>query len=344
MAAWEPANFLAAAVPGALGFLGQVAGAFQDRVKIQGGISPMLSAWQQFAPLYFWAWSLLWFRLWSGRASRAERLALFLGFCPATVVVVWATVGGKTLTIVLMSLPAIAYWYARRSFPKKTVLAILLVTVFVVFPLYNTYRNVQGSKETSARLSRTLDTAARWDERDYLDRSLTAVMNRLAVVTSIAAVLRDVPESVEYRRGDTIFLAPIGVLIPRFLWPDKPNVSIGREFGVQFQMVNSVDRLTQIAPTFPAEFYWNFSLPGVVLGMFAFGAAMRAFYQRFGAPRPAMPLTVATYTTLLVTFLQFEANFSVLAAGVIKTLMILACLQFVLRRIGALKPAIVQNG
>ena len=72
---------------------------------------------------------------------------------------------------------------------------------------------------------------------------------------------------VPYARGRTLFLPTLVHFVPRLIWPDKPKMAFGREFGQLFRVVGVRDTETNIASSVPGELYWNFDLPGIVLGM-----------------------------------------------------------------------------
>lgn len=322
-------------VPLGLGFVGQMAGVLQGRATFGSGqVSPILSAIQQFASIFFLGWALIWYEYFGGRLVRSQKLLLATVFIPMAVVILMLTIGGKMLAITILGLPAIAYWYTRRRMPWRTILAALLLLVFVIFPIYNNYRLQKRDLGTRERLGKTLQVASEWDSSTFYTNSIESFMGRMAVVTSMAAVLRDVPESVEFRRGDTLLLLPISMFIPRILWPDKPNIMTGREFGVTFQLVGGIDRETQIAPTVLADFYWNFHLPGVLIGMFLLGGFYRLCYQRYGASTGYDPIGKAIWLSLLVTLMAFEFNVAGLLAVLLKSLLIMVGMQWFLRSTG----------
>jgi hypothetical protein len=322
---YVPVSSAAYVVPTCVGFIGQIGAVAQERLLsiARAGVSPVLSAVQQFAPVFLFAWALLWIQFWSGNLRKAQKYFLFLVVVPMVAVVLFGLFGGKEMAIVFISYPAVAFWYARRKLPWKIMTACVLVGVFVVFPLYNTYRNQNRDLETSRKFSKAIESASGWDRTKFMDESIKAFMNRMSLVYCVAAILRDVPEAVPYRFGETLVLAPIGLFVPRFLWPDKPKITIGREFGETFQLVNPIDQTTQIAPTFTGEFFWNFDLPGVIVGMFLFGAALRVFYERFGAGRDVGPLRHALYMGLLPTVIHIEGNVAAMFGVGVKVLVIL---------------------
>lgn len=322
-----------------VGFAGEIGMVLQSRiVNLQRtALSPAISALQQFAPLFLIAWSLLWIEFWANRLTRASRLVLFGLAFPMVAVVLAGLFGGKEVAIVLISYPAVTFAYVRRRLPWKVLVVVLLIGVFVIFPLYNTYRNTHWDESAGRRLDETVQQVSRWDRSEFVAHSVTAFMNRFALVYCVAAILRDVPRAVPYQYGSTLVLAPIGMFVPRFIWPDKPMIMIGRQFGETFQLVNPLDETTQISPTFPGEFYWNFDLPGVVLGMLLFGVAMRWFYERYGGGSDFAPLRRACYLGLLPPAIHFEGNVAGMVGIVGKSLVIMAFFVFVARRFGMLK-------
>ena len=254
-------------------------------------------------------------------------------------VVLYFTLGSKSMAVIMMAMPAMAYYEVKRKFPWKSGLAILLVFVFVVFPAYNTFRRVDRQPRHDAEAGPDRRDGARMELRPNSWTSPSSrFSNRITIVTSVAAIISDTGRWVDYKYGETLLLAPVGLLIPRFLWPDKPNMSIGREFGATFRFTNAFDRETYIAPSMVGEFYWNFAVPGVVVGMWLLGMGYRWFYQRYGAGvgvrsrsgRPSTPRCCRPRSLSKAT-----SRSSV--AGFIKSLVIIAVFVALSRRLGWLK-------
>jgi hypothetical protein len=252
-------------------------------------------------------------------------------------VVLFFTFGSKTLALTLLAMPALAFYEVKRKLPIKSIAVVALIFVFIIFPTYNNFRQVDKNLDTSRRFDRALELTQSWNSDKYLDASLFAFFKRLTVVTSVAAIVSDVGRWVDYRYGETLILAPIGLLIPRFLWPDKPSISIGREFGATFRLTNVMDSETEISPTMVGEFYWNFSVPGVIVGMWLLGMGYRWYYQRYGAGAGFDPIRKAIYFTLLPPALLFEDNVAIIIAGLIKVLAILIVFLVLCRRLGWLE-------
>ncbi len=283
-------------------------------------------------PVFFFAWALAWLVFWQRRKGewRAAIPVAVLG-C-ATIVWMFFSVGGKALAVMLMGIPALAYWYARRKLPIKTIVAVVLMFIFVIFPIYNTFRIVNREGGTVDRLNKTFMLAQRWDAKDYAQNSLWAFFKRIGVITSVAAIIRYTGRWVDYKYGETLVLAPISLFIPRIVWPDKPRIEIGRDFGERFGLISEFDEGTMIAATVVGELYWNFHVPGVIAGMFLLGAGYRWIYRRYGEGSRGEPVRTAIYIALVCVLITIEGNVAVILVSTIKTLMALAVLLWVLRR------------
>jgi hypothetical protein len=332
---FKPKSVLVFVVPAILGVLGSsVHGMQVDNMLSDRGVSASLSFLQQFAPLFLFGWFLTWYMTFAKQLKLSAALFLLVTMTVMAAVVVYYNFGSKGTAAIVLALPAMAYYEVKRKLPWKTLVVVMLLFVFIIFPMYNTFRLFDRSLDTGRRMDRTMDMARTWSSDRFLDASIFAFLKRIAVLTSVAAVVSDSGRWVDYRYGETLILAPIGLLIPRFVWPDKPEISIGREFGETFRLTNEMDRETYIAPCLVGEFYWNFAVPGVIVGMWLMGIGYRWFYQRYGAGGGFDPIRKSIYATLLPSAIIFESNVAILVAGMVKVLIILTIFLALCRRLG----------
>jgi len=209
--------------------------------------------------------------------------------------------------------------------------------VFVIFPVYNTFRVTDRRGAQTQRLEATAQTIGAWSTDKYLEHSLGAFKERLALVNSVAVVIRDVGRWVPYAKGETLFFPTVAFFVPRVLWPEKPMLTLGREFGQTFRIIHSLDNKTFIAATVPGELYWNFDLPGIVFGMALWGIAMRALYRRFGqAPRDA-PVSRILHMMVVIEFAHWGGGIASGVVGLTRTLLVLAAMSWVGRNWGLLE-------
>jgi hypothetical protein len=330
----RPVFFLAA-----VGLVGQTASivlarSFTARAEVSG----IVSALQQLAPVFLAAWFLAWHTAWTSTLPWKRRFLAPALLVPQIAYAIYGTFGGKSFTITLFALPAVAYWYARRRLPIRSLAVVTLIGIFVVFPLYNTFRAQDRRLTSERRLEQTWKQVQDWDRGEYLEHSLEQFFARMAVVTSPAAVMRAVPRWVDYQYGQTLSSAFLS-FVPRVLWPGKPMLNTARQFGHIFGLVNMVDTETYIACTLPGEMYWNFGLPGVVVWAFLVGCLFRWIYRRFGEGGVDDGVRKALYIALLIQMLAGDGQQALLVAGLVKTIVLYYGVVLVLKRMGWLVPA-----
>jgi hypothetical protein len=332
---YRPRGIISIAVPGLAGCAAQLSGAYNARLVRLGGFSNYVAAaFGQLGPFFLLAWFLVWYCVWAKFLSLAQRIVLVALFVPMCAAVIYSTMGQKALTIILLLVPAVAFWYVRRRLPAKTIVAVFVVGIFVIFPAYNTFRGQNDALSIPDRLDRTVKDASGWDSRQVMDKTVLAFIGRLSLVFAPAAVIRDAGTRVEYKYGETLFLTPVAVFVPRFIWPERPALLDGHEFGRTFGLISRTDRATQIASTAVAEFYWNFHVPGVVVGMFLLGGAYKWLYKKYGEGGSGDPFRKAAYLLFLVVVVHGEGSIAGWAAGLIKTFIIVNLLFAFYRRLG----------
>jgi hypothetical protein len=284
--------------------------------------------------LFLYAWGVSWLLYFSGTSTRGQRLLLFGAFLPAAVLIAFVTLSNKSLAMTLAGVPIMSLWYGRRRIPWKFMLGLLLLLVFVVFPLYNTFRYTDTRIAQTTRLEATAQTIGSWNADTYLQHSLGAFKERVALVNSVAVVIRDVGRWVPYARGETLFYPTVAFFVPRVLWPEKPMLTLGREFGQKFRVIHSLDRKTFIAATVPGELYWNFDLPGIVIGMGLWGVAMRALYRRWGEASVAAPVSKGFHLIVVIEFAHWGGGIASGVVGLTRTLLVLTVLCWIGRNWG----------
>jgi hypothetical protein len=339
-----PSGVMILLVPGILGFIGRIAGI----IWVQGywlGISlPVgLSSLAQLGSLFLFAWALGWLLVLSGRATRGQKIVVFGFLVPATAVILGGLLTDKSLTMTLLGVPLIALWYSRRRLPWASLLAMLLILIFLVFPFYNTFRKIDPRIPAGTRMGLTWEVMTHWDFDEYSDRSVGAFKLRVSLINSLAVVIRDVPRWVPYARGDTLFLPALAFFIPRVIWPDKPVMTLGRDFGETFRVVHILDEKTWVSCTVPGELFWNFDLPGILFGMALWGAGMRFLYRRYGEAEGVDPIRRAIYILLLIELVHFGGSLAPQTASLVRTAIMLEVFRLLSRHLGWVERRPVQH-
>jgi hypothetical protein len=209
-----------------------------------------------------------------------------------------------------------------------------ILLVFVIFPFYNTYRALDPRVASADRASMTIEIAKGWSSEEYWTQSVGTAKRRMALINSVAVVLRDVGRWVPYAHGETLFTPAVTFFIPRVLWPDKPYFTMGREFAETFRVVAILDRDTRVAVTVPGELYWNFDLPGILIGMALWGVALRFLYRRYGEALALDPVRRAIHIVLLIQFAHFGGGLAAQAVGVLRIMIVLEAYRWISRQAG----------
>lgn len=327
-------------LPGILGIIGNLAEALLGRAFWMGtNLSGMVSSLAQFAPLYYFSWALACLLVFSGRATASQRWTLYFGFIPMSALILVNNLTDKSQALTLIAVPIMAQWYAKRVLPWRLLVVLVLLMIFVIFPFFNAYRLMDPRLPEIQRAQTTLGALTRMTADEYMEVSVGTFKRRLALINSVAVVIRDVPRWVPYEHGGTLFLPAMSFFVPRFLWPEKPLFLMGRDFGIKFRVVNILDDKTRVAPTVPGELFWNFDLPGILFGMAFWGATVRLVYRRYAGSAGLDPVRRAIYMLLLIQFVHFGGGIAGQSVNVVRTLMILEVFCWVCRRLGLIQSA-----
>ncbi|MDF9743988.1 oligosaccharide repeat unit polymerase [Natrinema salsiterrestre] len=193
----------------------------------------------------------------------------------------------SSLLLFLISL-VVVYHYTERRVKLAHLLALVPLGVVTI--------NVMGSLRKAS-----------WMGASALDPSTTlrpgAIGDffgaRRTGVTVHAHLFHVVPDRIGFQYGTTL-LSWVTRPIPRQLWPGKPR-DIGQVLGERIfhQGVGTVGGGTP--PPVPAELYLNFWIPGVLVGMFLFGACIRIGYNYCEPGSGGLPRTLI-YSIFATTF------------------------------------------
>ncbi len=335
----RPTGIAFVLIPGLLGLVGALAGAvWAEATWIKARLSMLFSSLSQLAPLFHFAWALCWMMVLSRRTTSRQNLLLLSLFVPSTIMVMLLTMLDKSMAVAYVAVPLVAWWYTRRKLPWRSLLVLVLILIFFVFPVFNTYRIVDARLSLDKRLELTSAIISQWDSESYLRASTRTVKGRLALINSVAVVVRDVGRWVPYARGETLFVPMMTYFVPRVLWPDKPWFNLGREFGVRFRVVSFLDDKTSISLTVPGELYWNFDLAGVIVGMALWGVLLRFFYRRYGGVASVDPVRGAIHIVVLIRFAHFGGGLAPELVLLLRTLIVLEAYCWLSRRMGLLRP------
>lgn len=250
--------------------------------------------------------------------SRGLRLALGMGI---GVELLFGLLRNSKGEAMLSLLPLV--WMALRSRHRTRNFGVLagaaaVLYVGIVYPVNTWLRDERPVEARSGELSvgDLLSAREASQETDWY-RGADAFFDRIFDPTPVGYIVSEV------RRAGHMYGATMGylayALIPRVVWPDKPSVPRGRWFdSYVIGAAQSDDRVVSLGQTSAGELYWNFGIPGVVVGMFAMGLLLGLLWRMAGTDPSHDPWRMLLYVNLILAASgSMEAEFGSAFVGLI---------------------------
>lgn len=152
---------------------------------------------------------------------------------------------------------------------------------------------------------------------NVVEESQQQLSNRLSHVYVFSQVVNMTPYQVPFWEGGS-YVYFVYSYIPRFLWPEKPESTIGNEFGHRYGFLDANDNDTSWNLPWLVEFYSNFGSVGVVLGMAVIGLLFRFLVGLFAHP-DITPLEYVFGLTVLFPLSNAESNLALMWSGALTT-------------------------
>jgi hypothetical protein len=196
--------------------------------------------------------------------------------------------------------------------PKLWIAAAGLFVV-LSFPVFQAYRSEvlsHGNDRGHAAQNLTENLAKAFNshklesgQANYSSRSFLA---RSSLKPTMEMILAKVGDVAPYQHGYTVALTLMG-LVPRALWPEKPDTSTGQLFNRELHISEFRDVYISVSQL--GELYWNFGWLGVVVGMGCIGLLLGTVNSRcdLSEGRSVTRLLVIVVTAYLVC-VRFEDN------------------------------------
>lgn len=209
--------------------------------------------------------------------------------------------GSKLFFLPIILGPLIAFNHLRRRIRLANFVIPWLAFVFIIVPVNVAYRNVISYGDLKlgtigTDLPKVVGLVSDALRNDTDSGGVTLTASRSAELPILAAVVKNVPSEVPLQYGRTLIGLPLAVLIPTAIWPTKydfVNEALRPFFLIWGQLD---DTSTGVAVTLVGELYFNFYIPGVLIGMALFGGLLRMFYVYLtDSPHP---VNLAIYMTM----------------------------------------------
>jgi hypothetical protein len=253
------------------------------------GRSPELSSEIATTTFYLWYSSLLLVPaalvLLAVGLERRERILIFAAIALGSVFLLRTLPLGDRIAILPFLGGLFAFHYLRRATrPTPFVLAAIALIALVGSSFLSDLRGRETRGENIA------ETVVRSIQPERVLSPLhSGPDSEMAPV--FAAALAHIPERMGYTYGRTIFGDLATRPIPRVLWSDKPVPPREKLIASLWPVER---REAGINPEFSIllYFFWDFGIPGVILGMLAFGIGARALFTYFLNYRHALSVQI----------------------------------------------------
>jgi hypothetical protein len=237
---------------------------------------------------------------------RHKRIVLILF---ALFITYGAVQTGVFTVVAYMSLTLFSFFFVgkRQAFWKK--LAVCMVGAFFLFMLQsikNNYRQLTWTRNYSgSKTSLFTDIAS--EKLAHVDQmvdvnALFPIYTRANQGYNVTMVMRYIPSRKDFDHGERLALVAASSLVPRVLWPDKPEAG-GQESMLYFTGFKIHGWSTNVSPV--GEAYGSFGVSGGIVFMFFLGMFIRWAYLRVFTLALKIPLLV-----LWIPVIFFQVTYS----------------------------------
>ncbi len=227
--------------------------------------------------------------------------------------------------------------------------ALAIFYFAVVAPVFtdSRLRPMQEGTTAAAHIAQSFQSALVFASGPKLINSLTAqsefFLTRLFESLPVGYIQGEIRKG-GYKMGETLEYAKYA-FIPRLLWPDKPNVSRGAWFTTYLGFAAREEEATSsTGMTSAGEWYWNFGIPGVVLGMLGVGILCGLLWRMAGANPVGDPLRMLIYVGVAVGAMTNMPEAITVYAGALSQLLIFGALLWALSAHRRSTPVRVRYG
>jgi hypothetical protein len=247
--------------------------------------------------------------------------------------------GSKTLALLSLIFVGFSWNYIRHRYTRQQALSTVLLVLgllLILTPFNSVYRSLlldnpnQAEQGLASNFTLMKDAVIELGKRDpveLVDLAVGYTSQRLSNIAIVAIILRRQQSDMELALGDT-YARLIYAFIPRFLMPEKPPLTFGRETAVKLKLTDSDGRVlgvemsnTSVGLTFIGEPIYNFSIYIAPIFMMMLGMFYRWLYEAIGAQLPnsgALAVSLACFVWYSLVFTAHETELTPLFAGVLK--------------------------
>ncbi len=234
--------------------------------------------------------------VYSGRGTRWHKLVLY----SVVVISTWRGLSSAFLeqAVIPITILFITKWLYGKRVSVVSIIAIIVIVIFLS-PVKASFREFLGSDSTETSLSKDLinsplnwieQASQYWTETLSGERGIAEATNsatsRTDLIHQFAHIYSLTPEIVPYQFGGTYSYFAVAI-IPRALWPDKPQAGGANNFYAVAYNITSEEgaKRSTFGVSLIGEGYLNFGIFGVLLIMALQGVILALLQLVFGGPK-----------------------------------------------------------
>lgn len=240
--------------------------------------------------------------------------------CVISEILYWLPSGRKEGVVLAIVLPLLIRYMRMGKLPSWRAVSIFLGFLALLFPLTYLYRvalelggGAGGMADISAAISEVIG-----GDNDYGKTPGEIIFGRFSLLEPLSACIRIWQDGIWSPMMGTSYAFALLGLIPRFVWPGKPDLHYGNEFGYVSGIISPSDTLTSISVTFFGESYLNFGFAGL-LPLLIIGFLFGIFYKNINTSKHA-ETWLLVYAISIPTILYVGGTFALYFGGLIKLL------------------------
>jgi hypothetical protein len=219
------------------------------------------------------------------------------------------------------------YFYIKKKIPILSI----IISIFLLFIAYATkdglrtktwFKNFQCLEKTVISLNIFSDIFfSKYDYSEIESSNKQKIYISGRIFTNIETLNKVViltPEKVPLFKGGS-YSQIYTKFIPRFLWSDKPTETYGNFWGHRYFFLDPTDKITSWNFGVIPEFYANFGILGVVIGMFLLGILIKFLIIKLQTKK-FTEIEILISSVIIFNFFFLEINLSLILGKVINQL------------------------
>jgi len=216
--------------------------------------------------------------------SRPAAMLILLLLVP-TMVFAFFT-GSKRAVLSPIACVGLGYLVCVRRIQLRWIVAgaLLLITLYPTAQFYRQFvlaGNTLNLADVVTNPGRVLGLMSAFagsvDPGDYIRVGIEASTARLDALGILSVIVRDTPTKVPFQEGWTLSYVALS-FIPRVIWPGKPSMAVGQWVTDNYASPDGFIQ-SSTGSTWIGEFYFNFGIPGVIVGMLLIGMYFRVLHE-----------------------------------------------------------------